>query len=104
MLTIGQLIKIARINKKLSQDDVAKSLKKSKNYISLIENDKKDPSLNFLKGISKLLGIPLILLIWEKMDIPKGKTDAEQKISSQLENMVDHAQQLFAQNTFGNKK
>ena len=104
MLTIGQLIKIGRINKKISQDSVASKLKVTKNYISLIENDKKDPSINFLRGISKLLDIPVILLVWEKMDLPKGKTESEKKINVQLEKMLEDAQQLFAQRSFGVKK
>ena len=104
MLTVGQLIKVARIHKKLSQEDVASKLDVTKNYISLIENDKKDPSLNFLKGVAKILNIPPILLIWEKMDIPKGKTGEEKKISSQLERMVEEAQELFAKRALSLKR
>lgn len=104
MLTTGQLIKIARIEKKLSQENISEKLSISKNYISLVENDKKDPSLNFLREVSKLLEIPLILLIWEKIDIPKGKTEEERKISSQLEKMLETAQNLFAQKTLKIKK
>jgi len=43
-------------------------------------------------------------LIWEKMDLPKGKTDSEKKITSQLEKMLGDAQQLFAQRALGVKK
>jgi transcriptional regulator with XRE-family HTH domain len=104
MLIIGQLIKIGRINKKLSQEDVASKLGVSKNYISLVENNKKNPSINFLREVAKLLDIPLILLIWEKMDLPKGKTDSEKKISSQLEKMLEDAQRLFVQRVVGLNK
>lgn len=104
MLTVGQLVKIGRLNKKLSQEEVADKLEVSKNYISLIENDKKDPSINFIKGISRLLEIPPILLMWEKIDIPKGKTESEKKIISQLEKMLEEAQRLFSEKTFGKKK
>ena len=104
MLTVGQLIKIGRINKKLGQEDVASKLKVSKNYISLVENGKKDPSINFLKGASDFLDIPPILLMWEKIDMPKGKTEGERKIASQLEKMLEEAQRLFSEKTFGKKK
>ena len=104
MLSVGQLIKIARINKKLGQEDLAKKAKVTTNYISLIENNKKDPSLNFLREIAKFLDIPFILLAWEKIDMPKGKTGAEKKISSQLEKMLEEAQQLFAKQALGMKK
>lgn len=104
MLTVGRLIKIARINKKFSQEDIAKKTKVSTNYISLIENDKKDPSLNFLREIAQFLDIPFILLAWDKIDMPKGKTEAEKKISSQLEKMLEEAQELFAKQALGIKK
>ena len=104
MLTIGQLIQIGRLNKKLSQEDVADKLEVSKNYISLVENDRKDPSINFLKSVSNFLGIPLILLMWEKIDMPNGKTASERKIASQLEKMLEEAERLFSDKTFGKKK
>jgi len=100
MLTIGQLIKFGRINHKMSQDDLAKKLNVSKNYISLVENGKKDPSINFLKNTAKLLNIPLVLLIWEKIDLPKGKTREEKEIRKQIDKMVDRAHKLFAERTF----
>jgi len=104
MLSVGQLIKIGRINKDLSQDDVASELEVTKNYISLVENNKKNPSITFLRRISKLLEIPVILLIWEKIDLPKGKTEPEKKITFQLEKMLGAAQQSFAQRALGVKK
>lgn len=100
MLTIGQLVKFGRINHKMNQDDLARKLDVSKNYVSLVENDKKDPSISFLKNTSKLLNIPLVLLIWEKMDLPGGKTKEEKKIREQIEKMVDEAHKMFAERTF----
>ncbi|RJQ34604.1 XRE family transcriptional regulator [Candidatus Parcubacteria bacterium] len=104
MLTIGQLIKFGRINHKLGQDDLAKKLNVSKNYISLVENDKKDPSINFLKNTAKLLNIPLVLLIWEKIDLPVGKTKEEKEIREQIEKMVSKSHTIFAERTFKIKK
>jgi len=101
MLTVGQLIKIGRINNKLSQKDVASKLEVTSNYISLVENNKKNPSINFLRGAAKLFDIPPILLIWEKIALPKGKTNIEKKISIQLEKMIEEAQQLFAKRALG---
>lgn len=104
MLTIGQLIKIGRIGQKMNQDNLAKKLDVSKNYISLVENGKKDPSINFLKNTAKLLKIPLVLLIWEKMDLPEGKTKEEKEIRKQIDKMMDKAHDLFAKRTFNLKK
>jgi len=101
MITVGQLIKIGRMNKGLSQEEMASKLDVTKNYISLVENNKKDPSIKFLKEVAKLLDIPIVLLIWEKMDLPKGKTDSEKELASQMEKMLENAQQLFAQRALG---
>lgn len=101
MLSTSKLIKIARANKELSQDDIAEKLGVSKNYISLIENGKKEPSLKFLKDLASLLDIPALLLIWEKMDLPAGKSTAEKNIIDQLEKMIVKSQRLFAEKTFG---
>jgi transcriptional regulator with XRE-family HTH domain len=103
MLTVGQLIKFARIKKKLNQDDIASKLNVSKNYISLVENNRKAPSINFLKKSAHLLDIPPILLLWEKMDLPIGKSKEERQINRQIKKMLQEAQQLFAQKTLGIK-
>lgn len=97
MLTIGQLIKIRRIGQKMNQDDLAQKLNVSKNYISLVENSKKDPSINFLRNTARLLNIPLVLLVWEKIDLPEGKTKEEKDIRKQIDKMVDKAHNLFAE-------
>lgn len=104
MLTIGQIIKISRINKKISQDDLAKKLKVSKNYVSLVENGHKDPSINFLKRVANILKIPLILLIWEKFDLPKGNTKEEKDLISRMNRTVNGAQRIFAERSFNIKK
>lgn len=100
MLTIGQMIKFGRMGHKMSQDELAKKLNVSKNYISLVENDKKDPSINFLRNVSKILNIPLVLLLWEKIDLPDGKVKEEKEIKKQLEAMMGNAQNLFVKRMF----
>jgi len=104
MLSTSKLIKIARTNKDLSQDEVAEKLGVSKNYISLIENGKKEPSLKFLKDLAKILDIPALLLMWEKMDLPAGKSEAEKNIVGELEKMISKSQRMFAEKTFGLSK
>ena len=76
----------------------------SKNYISLIENGKKDPSIKIIKDLAKVLDIPALLLMWEKMDLPAGKTAAEKSIVKQLEDMISKSQRIFAEETFGLSK
>lgn len=100
MYKVGQLIRIARDTHGLSQEDLAKKLQVKKNYISLIENDKKNPSVKFLQNAADILDIPLVLLMWEKLDIPKAKSPAEREIKKHFEELTEKAQKLFADRIF----
>ena len=104
MYKIGQLIKIARNNRGMGQDELATKLKVTKNYISLVENERKDPSINFLKKTADLLDIPLLLLMWEKIDLPTAKNSTEKEIKKSLEQLAEKAQKLFAEKTFKHYK
>jgi transcriptional regulator with XRE-family HTH domain len=81
MLQLGKTIKLIRVKNGLSQKELARILKVTKTYISLLENDRKEPSLPLIKSFSKKFSIPVWLLLWEEFDLPKKptKTDAEIK-------------------------
>ena len=49
---------------------MAERIKVSANYISLIENDKREPSLSLLKELASVLDIPVGLLFLE-LDMSK---------------------------------
>jgi transcriptional regulator with XRE-family HTH domain len=48
-------IRIQRVIKKISQDELAKAAKVDRSYISMIETGKKTPSLAVLERIAKAL-------------------------------------------------
>lgn len=75
-MKIGNSIKFIRMTKNLSQKDLAKKINISQNYLSLIENDKKKPSLSLLNKISMELEVPLSALI---VDIDIKKNNKEQQ-------------------------
>lgn len=62
-MKIGKAIKIARIKRGLQQKELAESLGVSANYISLLENDKRDPSWSFICRASDALKTPIPLLL-----------------------------------------
>ena len=62
-MKIGKAIKIARIKKDLSQSELGDLLEVSANYISMLENDRRDPSWNFLCKLCDAIQIPLPLLL-----------------------------------------
>ena len=54
---LGENLRKLRLNKKLSQGDLAKKLSVDRAYISNIENGRMNPTLSTLEKISKALGI-----------------------------------------------
>ncbi len=62
-MTAGFIIKILRTAEGLSQTGLAETLHISRTYLSQVEKGRRQPSLNFLKDVSKLFKIPTALLL-----------------------------------------
>jgi len=62
-MTTGTIIKLLRTADGQSQTDFAEELGVSRTYLSQVENDRKQPSLAFLRTVSERLAIPLALLL-----------------------------------------
>jgi len=54
---LGQNLKKIRIQKKMSQGDIARTLGVDRGYISNIENGKKNPTLATIDKLAKALGV-----------------------------------------------
>lgn len=80
---MNNTIREIRLKRGLSQEDMARDLDVSSNYISLIETDRKKPGMNFLRRISTQYKIPLILLAKDFL-IPEGKTKKEKEIREKI--------------------
>jgi transcriptional regulator with XRE-family HTH domain len=63
-MTIGSTLKLLRTASNLTQSSLAKDLNVTANYLSLVENGRKEPSLTFLKRFSKKLDAPLGYFLW----------------------------------------
>ncbi|MFO1446391.1 helix-turn-helix transcriptional regulator [Bacillus sp. Bva_UNVM-123] len=59
-------LKVARVEKDLSQDDLAKVVGVSRQTIGLIEAGKYNPSLNLCVSICRALGKTLDELFWDE--------------------------------------
>lgn len=59
-------IKDYRILKRYSQKELASKIGISQNYLSDLENEKYDIKLSLLYKISKVLNVPICMLIEEK--------------------------------------
>lgn len=75
-MKIGKAIRLARANRGLRQAELAKRLDVSPNYISLLENDHRDPSWRFVCRAADALDTPLPVLILLAADKPNEQKDS----------------------------
>jgi transcriptional regulator with XRE-family HTH domain len=61
-MSVGRAVKFARVAAGIKQKDLAHRLDVSPNYLSLVENEKRDPSISFLRNTASEMAIPLGLL------------------------------------------
>lgn len=62
---IGSNIKTIRVLKNIKQKDLARELGITPNYLSMIENNSKKPSLTLMEKLAQVLEIPLVTLFSE---------------------------------------
>jgi transcriptional regulator with XRE-family HTH domain len=84
-MSLGQRIRAEREALKLSQQEVAKALKVTPQYISAIEQDKRVPSLRAITKLAEKLGVSIEYLVTAKEGvitdtIPAIKADNRLKL------------------------
>lgn len=65
-MNVGKGIKFVRVESGLKQGEMADRLGISQNYLSLLENNKAQPSVTLLKKISEVFCVPVAFLLWEE--------------------------------------
>lgn len=63
-MRLGNAIKLCRTQLGKTQAELAKNAGISVSYLSLVEQDKRDPALSVITKLSNSLGIPVNLLIF----------------------------------------
>ncbi|HMH15683.1 MAG TPA: helix-turn-helix transcriptional regulator [Edaphobacter sp.] len=70
-MTLGNAIKMVRTAKGVKQLALAARLGVSPNYISLVEKDKREPSVGFLRKLARELRVPLgLFFLWQDTSGP----------------------------------
>lgn len=90
-MKIGSAIKITRVERGLSQGELAALLEISQTSLSQIENDVKQPSKTTLSKISKVLKVPEVyfyVLSIAKEDVPEGKKELYDIMYPSIQDMV----------------
>ncbi len=93
-MNIGKGIKFVRIAADLRQAEMAERLGISQNYLSLLENNKAEPSLDLLKRISKEFGVPASFLLWEENMPEVGSTPQMSETYIKIRSLIHQLQEL----------
>ena len=97
-MSVGRAVKFARIAAGIKQKDLAGRLDVSPNYLSLVENDKRDPSISFLRNLASEIGIPLGLL-FHNVDNGSSEVSPEEKaLLLRIQDLIFQMQQIKLHN------
>lgn len=99
-MKVGKTLKLIRILKGLKQKELADKLGISPNYLSSVENDKREPSLSFIKLVSKELDVPVSFLFLDNID-EETMSEEQKAIYQKLKSLLVEFQSLKANNTDG---
>ena len=83
VMTIGQTLKLLRVAAKIKQSELSSDLGISGNYLSMVENDRREPSLTLLKKFAQRLDVPLGYLLWRAL------SDEESEEAEELRSQMD---------------
>lgn len=88
-MDLGRAVKLMRTASGLRQREVATKLGVTSNYLSLVENGKREPSVSFLRGLSGILNVPVgVFFLWEKPEVGSEKgLDEVRDLVARLEAM-----------------
>ena len=75
---LGQAVKIVRKKRGVGQQQLAKKLKISQGFLSLVEKDGRVPSFKMIKRLANALDVPVELLLLLGCDTSKAKTYSKQ--------------------------
>jgi transcriptional regulator with XRE-family HTH domain len=97
-MSVGTTIKFLRIAAQLKQKDLADRLNVSTNYLSLIENDKREPSMSFLRSLASEMGIPLGLVFLEVDSNMSQASPEERALLVRIKDLVFQIEHIRLQN------
>lgn len=86
-MNYGKAIKIIRSAKDINQKELARLTNLDPSYISLIENNKRKPTLNTLEKISEELAVPIPLITFlssEENELSHFSGEQMEKIGREL--------------------
>ncbi len=79
-MTLGQLVsqnlRLVRLQRKLSQETLARKAGISVSYVSMLERAQRSPPLDTLEALAKALGVPPLSLL---QDLPRQRSSSPRR-------------------------
>jgi len=82
-MKVGKTIRVLRVTRDLSQGKLARALKVSPGYLSLVERDQREPSLGFLRRVAAYFKLPLGFLLLEDIE-PQTFNSKQQRLLDEI--------------------
>jgi transcriptional regulator with XRE-family HTH domain len=90
-VTLGNAIKVVRTATGMKQRELAEQVGVTANYMSLVEGDKREPSISFLNRLAKRLEIPVgIFFLWQEV----GK-DVDSKRIAKIRDLLTKLEAMY---------
>lgn len=80
MIRVGKTIQRLRSEVGLTQRELARAAEITPSFLSLIENDRRDPSLAVLRRIAGALSVPEEVIVWDAVEIPEKIKPIDKKL------------------------
>ena len=88
MFQIGNTIKQIRLSKGVSQKQLAILTGLTPSYLSLLERDRREPSLAVVRRLATALEVPEEILIWDAIVLPSDLSKDDRKICEMAKELV----------------
>ena len=80
MLALGNAIRVLRTQKRLSQKELADRAGITPSFLSLVESDRRSPSLKVIDRIAAAMDVPSEVLIWESVELPENLSEKDRRM------------------------
>jgi transcriptional regulator with XRE-family HTH domain len=97
-MSLGRAVKFARVAAGIKQKDLADRLDISPNYLSLVENDRREPSISFLRDFAREIAIPLGLLFLDVDSDLSEVSPEERALLLRIQDLIFQIQQIKLRN------
>jgi transcriptional regulator with XRE-family HTH domain len=79
-MLIGKTIRKLRVEQGLSQLALAHRAKLTPSFLSLVENDRRNPSLLIIERLARALRVPEEVIFWDSVELPSHLSIQDRKV------------------------